>query len=84
MRCPCNGSARSTRYPGDQRLRARVLDAFGPDRVMFGSDWPVCTLAADYATVFDTAHALIHELAAHEQADVLGGTALRAYRLHLP
>lgn len=63
---------------------ATVLDAFGPDRVMFGSDWPVCTLAADYATVFETAHALIHELAAHEQADVLGGTALSAYRLHLP
>ena len=31
-----------------------VLDCFGPDRVMFGSDWPVCLLAADYATVKNT------------------------------
>ncbi|MEE1822949.1 amidohydrolase family protein, partial [Streptomyces sp. BE20] len=58
-----------------------VLDTFGPDRVMFGSDWPVCTLAADYTTVVDTTRRLISRLHAHDQALVLGGTADRVYRL---
>ncbi|MET9730423.1 amidohydrolase family protein [Streptomyces sp. NPDC006458] len=61
-----------------------VLDAFGPERVMFGSDWPVCTLAADYATVLDTTRRLTTRLDPHEQARVLGDTALTVYRLTLP
>ncbi|MFC9248923.1 amidohydrolase family protein [Streptomyces sp. NPDC057136] len=61
-----------------------VLDAFGPERVMFGSDWPVCTLAADYATVLGTACGLTTRLDPYEQACVLGGTAREAYRLTLP
>ncbi|MQA95549.1 MAG: amidohydrolase family protein [Streptosporangiales bacterium] len=36
-----------------------ALDAFGPDRVMYGSDWPVCTLAADHATVTTLAEATL-------------------------
>ncbi|WP_445050937.1 amidohydrolase family protein [Streptomyces sp. SAS_269] len=35
-----------------------ALDAFGPGRLMFGSDWPVCTLAAGYARVCETAREL--------------------------
>jgi L-fuconolactonase len=53
-----------------------VLGAFGPDRVMFGSDWPVCELAASYADVV----ALARELAADDA--VFGDTATRWYRLH--
>jgi len=53
-----------------------VLDAFGPDRVMFGSDWPVCELAASYAAVVG----LARELTADE--GVFGDTARRWYRLH--
>jgi L-fuconolactonase len=53
-----------------------VLDAFGPDRVMFGSDWPVCELAASYAGVVS----LARELAADDT--VFGDTAARWYRLH--
>ncbi|MED7948903.1 hypothetical protein PUR56_08850, partial [Streptomyces sp. BE303] len=45
------------------------------------SDWPVCTLAADYTTVVDTTRRLISRLHAHDQALVLGGTADRVYRL---
>lgn len=58
-----------------------VLDAFGPGRLMFGSDWPVCTLAASYAQVVDVAEELTGGLGAEERAEVFGGTATRVYRL---
>ncbi len=61
-----------------------VLDAFGPERLMFGSDWPVCLLAASYAEVADTAEQLVAGLSKDEQADVFGGTATRAYQLTCP
>ena len=58
-----------------------VLEAFGPDRVMFGSDWPVCLLAASYAEVVEAAEALTAGLTAAERAAVFGATAARVYRL---
>jgi L-fuconolactonase len=58
-----------------------VLDAFGPDRVMFGSDWPVCLLASDYAGVMALARSLTAGLSPAERAAVFGATAARAYRL---
>ncbi|MCP2309399.1 amidohydrolase family protein [Kitasatospora paracochleata] len=60
---------------------AVALEAFGPERLMFGSDWPVCTLAADYEEVVATTHELLADLSAHERDEVLGGTAARAYGL---
>lgn len=60
---------------------ATVLDAFGPGRLMFGSDWPVCRLAASYAEVVDTARALTGGLRLAEQREVLSGTARRVYGL---
>lgn len=69
-----------------QRLRPwaeTVLDAFGPGRVMFGSDWPVCLLAAEYAEVLTAAEALVDGLSGHEQMQVFGGTATQWYRLPL-
>jgi L-fuconolactonase len=48
---------------------------------MVGSDWPVCTLAADYGRVLDTARDLTSALGRDEREAVLGGTAVRAYRL---
>jgi L-fuconolactonase len=59
----------------------RVLEAFGPERVLFGSDWPVCLLAASYGRVTDTARQLTAALSPDERTAVLSGTALRAYRL---
>lgn len=56
-----------------------VLDAFGPDRIMFGSDWPVCTLAASYEQVADAAEQLTAGLSAAEKEQVFGGTAQRIY-----
>jgi L-fuconolactonase len=58
-----------------------VLDAFGPDRLMFGSDWPVCTLAATYGEVVSAARELTAGLGTSERADVFGGTATRTYGL---
>jgi L-fuconolactonase len=61
-----------------------ALDAFGPERLMFGSDWPVCLLAAPYAEVADAAEQLVAGLSKDEQAEIFGGTAARAYRLTVP
>ncbi|MYW13773.1 amidohydrolase family protein [Streptomyces sp. SID2563] len=58
-----------------------VIDAFGPGRLMFGSDWPVCRLAATYTEVLDTARALIQALGEDERAAVLATTAERVYGL---
>ncbi len=58
-----------------------LLDAFGPGRVMFGSDWPVCLLAAGYAEVCQVAEGLTAGLSRDERDDVFGDTAVRAYRL---
>ena len=58
-----------------------ALDAFGPARVMFGSDWPVCLLAASYADWAEAADALTAQLTDAERDDVFAGTAARAYKL---
>ncbi|WP_433012379.1 amidohydrolase family protein [Kribbella sp. CA-294648] len=58
-----------------------VLDAFGPDRVMFGSDWPVCLLAASYVEVVEAAEALTASLTPAERQQVFGETARRVYNL---
>lgn len=58
-----------------------ILDAFGAGRVMFGSDWPVCLLDSDYASVMALARSLTAGLSAAERAAVFGATAARAYRL---
>jgi len=58
-----------------------VLESFGPDRVMFGSDWPVCLLAATYAEVVETAQTLTAALSLAEQEAVFATTATRTYRL---
>ncbi|MGW6903295.1 amidohydrolase family protein [Streptomyces sp. NPDC054940] len=58
-----------------------VLDAFGPDRLMFGSDWPVCTLAATYGQVVGTAEQLTAALSDAEQTQLFEGTAVRCYGL---
>jgi L-fuconolactonase len=57
-----------------------VLAAFGPDRVMFGSDWPVCELVAGYPEVFALAGDLCAGLSEAERASVFGDTAHAWYR----
>ncbi|MFB7737083.1 amidohydrolase family protein [Streptomyces sp. NPDC056112] len=68
--------------PADLRPYADVvLEAFGPDRLMYGSDWPVCTLAASYEEVLATARDLSSALTEHERTVVFEGTATRVYGL---
>jgi L-fuconolactonase len=58
-----------------------VVEQFGPDRLLFGSDWPVCELAATYDEVLELARAALGPLAPGETALVFGGTARRLYGL---
>ncbi|HZC74186.1 MAG TPA: amidohydrolase family protein [Jatrophihabitans sp.] len=58
-----------------------LLDSFGPARLMYGSDWPVCLLAATYDQVVEAAEELTRALSPTERAEVFGGSAARSYRL---
>lgn len=58
-----------------------VLDVFGPERVMFGSDWPVCLLGAEYTEVVDIVEQELDSLTPEEKASVWGETAKRFYKL---
>ena len=58
-----------------------VFSAFGPKRLMFGSDWPVLTLAGNYKTWMNTFRSFVCELSPDEQESIYRGTASAAYRL---
>ena len=58
-----------------------VFEAFGPRRLMFGSDWPVCLVASSYDRWINFAGDCVAKLSATEQADILGGNAATIYRL---
>ncbi len=58
-----------------------VLDAFGPDRLMFGTDWPVCLLASSYSRWVQTVQDFIAPLSIAQQNRIMGGSAMEAYRL---
>jgi L-fuconolactonase len=59
---------------------ARALRWFGPERCMFGSDWPVCLLAADYGATLELVRSSVPEA---DRDAVLAGTAIRTYGLHV-
>jgi L-fuconolactonase len=59
----------------------RAIAWFGADRCMFGSDWPVCLLAAEYGDVLALLLEVLADLGEQERADVLGATAVRTYGL---
>jgi L-fuconolactonase len=58
-----------------------ALEAFTPARLMFGSDWPVCTLAAPYADVVGIVEDFVARLAAGEREAIMGGNCAAFYRL---
>jgi|SRR5579872_1314552 len=60
-----------------------VLAAFSPSRLMFGSDWPVMLVAADYQRWYRTVLDALAKLSSAEQAEILGGVAMRVYNLDL-
>lgn len=60
-----------------------VVEHFGSDRIMLGSDWPVCTLGGDFASVWRAQRQVIAHLSTEQQDDILYRTALRTYALNL-
>ena len=58
-----------------------ALETFGPKRLMIGSDWPVCTLAAEYADVVGIVTDFLAPLVEAEREAILGGNATRFYSL---
>jgi L-fuconolactonase len=58
-----------------------AFDSFGPDRLMIGSDWPVCLVAASYAQATGLVKGYIQKRAPDRASDVLGGNAQRFWRL---
>ncbi len=58
-----------------------TLDVFGPDRVMFGGDWPVCNLGADYQQWYAALRAIVASRSESEQRRLFRDNALRHYRL---
>ena len=60
----------------------RLLSAFGPERIMFGSDWPVCLLTCDYDRMIELAESACAGLSEAEKASVFGETAARWYAMN--
>ena len=83
----CKLSGLVTEASGDWSLEDlrpftdHVLNAFGAQRVMWGSDWPVCRLRASYDEWVDTAEKLTAHLSAGDKDEVFGNTATRFYKL---
>jgi L-fuconolactonase len=62
----------------------RALELFGPERLMFGSDWPVADLRGGYGKVWRETNLAFGRLSRDERDRVLGGTAVAFYRLPIP
>ena len=61
-----------------------ALEAFGPERLMFGSDWPVCRAGSTYAEIVALVERATADLSDSDRAAVLGGTAAHVYGLTWP
>ena len=85
VRCKLSGlvteAQPGTPYDAYVPYAETLVELFGPERLIFGSDWPVLTLRHDYATWWDWAHRLTAQLAPDEQAAVFGGNAASFYGL---
>jgi L-fuconolactonase len=71
-------------YGPPDRVRAAIevaLDAFGPSRLMYGSDWPICDLAGGLPAIWETLDVVLPGLDANDREAILGDTARRVYRL---
>jgi len=60
-----------------------IFNSFGTDRVMYGSDWPVCLLAADYGAQLDILQAYIADFSESDQSKIMGGNAISFYDLKI-
>lgn len=85
VHCKLSGLLTEARPAGDAAVLRpyveTVLELFGPERVIWGSDWPVLNLASSYDGWVAITDELLRELEPAQRADVLGGNAQRFYRL---
>ena len=86
VRCKLSGMVTEANFENwtEQQLRPyldTVLAAFGPERLMFGSDWPVCLVASAYKRWHDLICEYIQPLSSDEKASIMGDTAIRVYKL---
>ncbi len=58
-----------------------VIEAFGSTKLMFGSDWPVCLVGVEYKKWFELVKKQIMKLSIDEQEAIIGGNAIKAYKL---
>jgi L-fuconolactonase len=84
--CKLSGMVTEARWnawrPEDfRRYLDVVVEAFTPERLMIGSDWPVCTLSGDYASTMQIVIDYARQLPAEAQAGILGDNCARFYRL---
>lgn len=84
--CKLSGLVTEVRDPSwDNQLMRRyfdvLLDCFGPSRLMFGSDWPVCLIASEYTRLKDSVLQIVSSLSADEQKAIFSGTATHFYSL---
>lgn len=71
--------------PSDLKPYVEVaLEAFGAERCMFGSDWPVCELAGSYERVYDALVEILGPMTDREKARIFGETAIEYYGLRFP
>ena len=59
-----------------------ALELFGAERLMFGSDYPVCLLAASYERVLESFQEMLKDLSSEQRDQIFGGNAARFYRLN--
>jgi L-fuconolactonase len=84
--CKASGMVTEADYaawtePELRRYFGAALEAFGPQRLMYASDWPVCLVACGYTRWRKLISSYIADLSPSEQARILGGTAVEAYKL---
>lgn len=84
--CKLSGMVTESNWPNQQPADFKpyfevVFDAFGPDRLMFGSDWPVCLVAEEYAGWLKIVTDAISVFSEEDQRKIMGETARKAYRL---
>ncbi len=58
-----------------------ITEAFGPERLMIGSDWPVCLLASSYDKVLNVVERFFQNFSDHEKQRIFSENAIRLYQL---
>ena len=68
-------------YSHLEKYLDHIFDCYGPERIMFGSDWPVCLLAGSYTQITEIFETFVSGLSAEDRNKMWGGNAKRFYRL---